>query len=325
METILSYLDTMFQNVAMTPEVKKAKQELAQMMEDKYNELIADGKNKNEAVGTVISEFGNLDDLAEKLGISNMVSMADNGVMFVSREQVDEYLDVSIRSASKIAIGVFLCIISPIMLIVLSGLADAKVLFTENVAAAIGLPILFLLVAIAVALFILNGMKMDQYKFLSKEFFELDESTIQFIMQEQKNFQPEFAIRITVGVILCILSVVPILVTSTLFEDKTVLGCSAIAFLLIVVACAVVLFINAGIRHSTYQILLQEGEYSKREKEGTLTGTVSSIYWPVIVCIFLAYSFVTNRWDISWIIWPVAGCLFAVIAVICNVIEKSRD
>ena len=59
METIKNYLEAMFANMPNTDDVKKAKNELLQMMEDKYNELIADGHSDNEAVGTVISEFGN--------------------------------------------------------------------------------------------------------------------------------------------------------------------------------------------------------------------------------------------------------------------------
>ena len=46
------------------------------MMEDKYTELIASGMRENEAVGTVITEFGNLDELAESLGIQNLMGEA---------------------------------------------------------------------------------------------------------------------------------------------------------------------------------------------------------------------------------------------------------
>lgn len=67
MDTIKSYLETMFANLPATAEVLKAKDELWGMMEDKYNELISEGKSENEAVGTVISEFGNLDELAETI------------------------------------------------------------------------------------------------------------------------------------------------------------------------------------------------------------------------------------------------------------------
>ena len=72
METIKSYLETMFANMPNTPEVIRAKTELLGMMEDKYNELIQEGKSENEAVGTVISEFGNLDELADTLGINKI-------------------------------------------------------------------------------------------------------------------------------------------------------------------------------------------------------------------------------------------------------------
>jgi hypothetical protein len=73
MEIIREYLNSMFASLKDTPEVRKARTELMQMMEDKYNELISEGCSQNEAVGTVISEFGNLDELADELGVSREV------------------------------------------------------------------------------------------------------------------------------------------------------------------------------------------------------------------------------------------------------------
>ena len=55
METIKNYLENMFSHLPNTPEVQKAKYELYQMMEDKYNELISEGKSDNEAIGIVIA------------------------------------------------------------------------------------------------------------------------------------------------------------------------------------------------------------------------------------------------------------------------------
>ena len=59
MEAIREYLSNMFMNLPETPQVLRAKAELMEMMEDKYEELIAEGMSEKEAVGTVISEFGN--------------------------------------------------------------------------------------------------------------------------------------------------------------------------------------------------------------------------------------------------------------------------
>lgn len=68
METIKNYLENMFSHLPNTPEVQKAKYELYQMMEDKYNELISEGKSDNEAIGIVISEFGVLLCILASLG-----------------------------------------------------------------------------------------------------------------------------------------------------------------------------------------------------------------------------------------------------------------
>ena len=69
METIRTYIDNMFVSLPKTEQVLKAKSDLLDMMEDKYNALKAEGKSENEAVGHVISEFGNIDELTNELGI----------------------------------------------------------------------------------------------------------------------------------------------------------------------------------------------------------------------------------------------------------------
>ena len=50
-----------------------SKKVLDNLMEDKYTELIGEGTSENEAVGTVISEFGDLNELAESLGIEGFL------------------------------------------------------------------------------------------------------------------------------------------------------------------------------------------------------------------------------------------------------------
>ena len=112
MEAIRNYLETMFLNLPNTPEVYKAKNELWQMMEDKYNELLDEGKNENEAVGTVISEFGNLEELSKELGLekefsyqqeSTKAEYADEPYFStqetLSFEEVKQFVDAKIQTA----------------------------------------------------------------------------------------------------------------------------------------------------------------------------------------------------------------------------------
>ena len=105
METIRNYLETMFLKLPNTPEVYKAKNELWQMMEDKYTELKEEGKSENEAVGIVISEFGNLDELANDLGISQFVeSQPMPQGKTLSLDQAKSYLADAGKSLSLIHI-----------------------------------------------------------------------------------------------------------------------------------------------------------------------------------------------------------------------------
>ena len=107
METIRNYLETMFLNLPGTPEVMRAKMELGQMMEDKYNELIAEGKMDNEATGIVISEFGNLEELAEELGILDYMKKGNfEKRETVTMETVRSFIAEKTRSSVRMAIGV---------------------------------------------------------------------------------------------------------------------------------------------------------------------------------------------------------------------------
>ena len=69
MDAIDTFLDAMFVPYPATPRLLEAKGELRAMMEDAYADAIGRGKTHNEAVGQVITDFGNLEELAPALGI----------------------------------------------------------------------------------------------------------------------------------------------------------------------------------------------------------------------------------------------------------------
>ena len=126
MEAIKSYLENMFLHLPKTAEVMRAKEELAQMMEDKYSQLRSEGRTDNEAVGQVISEFGNLEELAETLGIPQEVRdlEADTKDIALSDAEVERYLQVSKETGKRIALGVGLILLGVANLIFLNALAE---------------------------------------------------------------------------------------------------------------------------------------------------------------------------------------------------------
>ena len=69
METIRTYLENMFARLPQTPQIIRLENDMLRTMEDKYEELKSEGKSENEAVGIVISEFGNIDELLAELDL----------------------------------------------------------------------------------------------------------------------------------------------------------------------------------------------------------------------------------------------------------------
>lgn len=157
---------------------------------------------------------------------------------------------------------------------------------------------------------------------MEKGFIEFDHQTKSTIRILKEDFEPEFSRKIMFGVFLCIVSVIPIFVLGVIFgEDDGFHFVAAVAVLLVVVSFAVNIFVKAGIRQGSYQILLEEGEYTREEKDKMLE-IISTVYWLVITAIYLAYSFLTFEWHISWVIWPVAGVIYAIVREIYKAVKK---
>ena len=127
METIRNYLDNLFAGLPKTAKVLELKNNIFSNMEDKYNELKQQGKTENEAIGIVISEFGNIDELVSEL---NLQPAMPSGIQtpvdvmplppLVTKDEVEAYLNVKRVMGIQIGLGVFLCILAPAMLILLS-------------------------------------------------------------------------------------------------------------------------------------------------------------------------------------------------------------
>lgn len=325
METIISYIDNLFNNYPDTEQVRKAKRDLLSIMEDKYNELKAEGKSENEAIGIVISEFGNMDEIIAELGIQPAIAADDDMAdcrpeKKLSLQQVKDYIKAQKDFGVHIAAGVALCILSPVMACVLDPLAMAGVLdahFTDTIG---GLS-LFLIIAVAVGIFIVQGISNSKYDDMKKSKLVLDYSTKQYVTDESEKYNGVFAKRIAIGVMLCILSVVPIIVVDALFANTSYsyLAEMASATLFLLIAAGVGCIITAGITKGAYEILLEKKVYTQKNKKAEkVMSAVAGIYWCIATAIYLLWSFTTGQWEITWIIWPVAGILFGAISIIVN-------
>lgn len=99
----------------------------------------------------------------------------------------------------------------------------------------------------------------------------------------------------------------------------------SVSILLLIVAVAVNLFVRVGIINSSFDVLLQEGDYTvKKKKEAPVVGAVMLVYWLSFDAIYLGWSFPTGKWDISWVVWPIAGVLSPIVALITRMFVNKK-
>lgn len=316
METIKSYLETMFANMPNTPEVIRAKTELLGMMEDKYNELIQEGKSENEAVGTVISEFGNLDELADTLGINSQPHEAADNRRILSLDEVKSYIHAYSKRSFLIALGVMLCIFSPVFPII----GD---LFNITFMEAIMVSLMFVSIAVAVAMFIIAGTSLKRFEDINHNLCMLDYQTSQYVQNSKERMQPIYTICLAVGIMLCIICVVPAIIIDSL--NLNIFDNVSGAFLFILCSVGVMLIVFQANAACSYRKLLSlngsdtiSGNYTSDYNKDVqyinpTAATVMSVFWPTVSCIYLSLSFLTFNWAFSWIIWPIAAIIYRIL------------
>ncbi|NLZ25995.1 MAG: hypothetical protein GX884_00295 [Chloroflexi bacterium] len=334
MDAIFNYLDNMFAHLPKTEEVKRAKTELGQMMEDKYNQLRAEGRSDNEAVGQVISEFGNLSELAEELGISNQVQQAssEDNFVYVTAAEGETFIEKSKKAANMIGGGVAAIMLGVISVIFFSSYAEgifSQVLGGDEpnkVYLAVGLGLLFILIAFAVYLFVMTGLANEKYKIFDKKVVKLDPHNKMLIQKAKENHRPVLLRKISIGVGQILLAVAALTVAGVLFEDNEAVLVCLVCLLLLIIGISVWLFISGGAIQNAYDKLLNEGDYTvERRKSESVVQRWASPYWTLIVVVYLAWSFITSSWDKTWIIWPIAGILFGLISAIVHAATSNKE
>lgn len=253
----------------------------------------------------------------------------DRNVHFVSMEEANAFLKVKEETCRKIAFGVFMCILSPIPMLLLAGAAECNMLpITEDAAGGFGMLILLLIVAPAVALFIQCGMKTSPFGYMENETIETQYGVTGMVKERRENFRDVYMKNIILGVSLCVLAAIPLfgvaMISTTEFYEIV-----ALCMMLFIVAVGVYFIVKVSIPWESMKKLLQEGDYSVAEKEKkrkrkVIVGPVSGIYWMLTTAIFLGIGLTQNDWTFSRAFWPVVSLLFVVILIACKLFEDRE-
>ena len=237
-----------------------------------------------------------------------------DSVRRVTLTEANEYIKRSNTHRFRLACAVSLCILSPVLLIFLAGKSEYGGV-SEETAAGVGLLALFILVASAVAIFITESVSMKRYEYLDS-YFELDYGVSGIVQEKRRAFSSAYLGSIVCGVILCILSAVPLIIAGVMDASDMILV-TMLSLLLVIASLGVWLIIFASVMKECFDRLLHEGDFCiEKIKSNEAVARFSGIYWPVVTAIYLGWSFISNNWHISWVVWPVSALLFGAVASI---------
>ena len=266
------------------------------------------------------------DEIEEKPAME--LAPVDNGleetVRSVSMEEAVSFLKYNETAARRISTGVMLCILSPVLLILLGGLAEAGFIpVEERIAGLGGTAILLIMIAAAVGMFIREGMRGKKYEYLEKIDIETEYGVNGMVKERRDTYAETHSRRLIIGVMLCIISAVPLLGVEAVHysNNSDLFPILCVALLLIMCAVGVKLIVLTCSRQGGYDRLLEEGDYSRLNKKA---GRYDGVYWAIATAVYLGWSFATSRWELTWMVWPVAGVLFAAYREIMKAIVRSR-
>ena len=395
MDTIDTFLDAMFAPYPSTPRLLEAKGELRAMMEDAYADAVGRGKTHNEAVGQVITDFGNLEELAPVLGILPDIRSAQAGTAGAAGtaagtagtaqadpaaagaaaplpqdEATSDYPVVTLPEAQALAEarrrtgrllgrGVALFVLAPIPLIVAANLTDDNAgaglgdAISDGLsnggtgsgpggqwAVLIGLALTLVLVATGVLTLMRRHQAFVGLKHLVDGKFTRNPIVSAWSARLRVENEGPHSRALMVAVGLWILSAIPT-VTGGILSDQADRPQYFVTFgaslTLALVAAGLLILLPTTWASSTHETLTEEGRgagapgqweqwdrWSRKDADHPLVGAIASIYWPLVLVIFLAWGFLGNGWAICWIVWPISGILFGAIASFISALSPGR-
>ena len=246
----------------------------------------------------------------------------------VTQEEARRYLQLQTAAIPKTTLGVALCVWSPIALIGLPVLRSTLNWgFPEEICSGIGLCVLLVMVAAGVALLLTASGKLREFEYLEREPIETDNGAREQALSMQREMASFCTRQNTIGVVLCILSVLPLFALMCVPGVPDGYYSLAVCALLLLVGIACLLLVRTGSMRGAVDKLLEQGDYTRENKaKSRFVGAVSAAYWLVVTAAFLFYTFGpkgNGQPQYSWFIWAIAGVLYGALMAALSVYRKK--
>ena len=236
----------------------------------------------------------------------------------VTMEEANRFLEANEKRSLLIPWGIALCVCSVLPVI----LMDIFEPFPEA-GNLIGVPLMLIMIAAAVAMFIVSGSKKKPFEYLEKEGIDTEYGVSGMVTEKKSKHEAKHIFSIAAGVVLFFISFIPMIMFGELYADSNTGEALSLAFMFITIAAGVFMIVHTSVKMDGYRKLLEEDSFAREKKERRgRPSPAMTIYWCVVTAAYLGISFLTNEWGRTWIIWPVAAVLSPVVGILTSKLGK---
>lgn len=305
MKTLEHYLDSKFAALPDTAETRRTKTDLLAKMTTRYDELLGLGKNENEALGTVISEFDSVESLFEGITPTNAPPGDE-----MTQSEAEAFWRSTKRLAMAIAGGILSIAIG-------AGLMVALLPTSLN---WLGVLLLIFGLIIGISAFIVVGLAHVRVKVpLDKRVLSTQIKVL--AKNRQQDYSSSFTIALVGGVALCLFALFPPIL-QTIWSAES-FGLLSVAAFIWILGSGLFAIVYGSMVYAGYSRLARADVFyavtdpddrmlaELKQRNPKLHGFLYQLYWPLVFVAYLLFSFVFGFWTLSWLIFPIAGVLFA--------------
>ena len=333
MNVIDSYLDTLFSPYPDTARLREARRELRAMMEDQQQGLLADGLTESQAVGRVIAEFGSLEEVATELGIdaelgrsSTATAASTPSAPVLGTDRARAYVQAVRRTQWLLATAVPLFVLCAVPLLLLIAATPDAQGDPAGWAVASGIAAVLVLVTAGVLLLVARDALMKDFADIEEGEFTLTAEVRGHAQRVEREHRRTSTLSGAVAIGLWILCALPTLLFAFLVRANDLTVLYGVGLTLAMVALGLAVMIRGTWAESAAGTLLQEtDEDSPEHSSSPGIRAIAAIYWPVVVAAYLAWSFLSGDWHLSWVLWPVAGVLYAGLSGLAVALRRDED
>lgn len=235
----------------------------------------------------------------------------------VTVQEANEYFTCKAKSGKAMGLAAAFFILCPAPLLALMGLSEIPSFpLSEVFCAGVGVILILLSVSAGITVSVFDDSRMKRFHYLKNFDFELEYGVAGIAEEKREAFRKTYTRMQVIGTCLCVLSAVPVLIAGFVDASETI-GSFSVILLLCFVAAAVFVFSISGSKQDSYDLLLQEGKFSPKERaKENRVKIFSRFYWPIITAIYLVWTLRERQWRTTWIVWVVGGLLYAAIAAV---------